>query len=81
MSLEEKLAALRAEHAEIVPEDVQRLMHRATEEIREATSGDVLEAGDKIPEFTLPNLSGEPVSSAGLLRPEGLVLTFYRGVW
>lgn len=43
--------------------------------------------GQKLPEFTLPDQNGKPVSLADLLKAgrqgksSGLVLIFYRGYW
>jgi len=46
------------------------------------------QVGQKAPEFTLPNQSGQPVSLAALLStpvngtaPKGVVVVFYRGYW
>jgi len=44
-------------------------------------------AGQKAPDFTLPDRDGKPVSLSGLLKRKeagklgGLVLIFYRGYW
>lgn len=40
-----------------------------------------LKAGDKAPDFTLKNYSGELRSLDGYLKAGPLVLTFYRGLW
>ena len=44
--------------------------------------------GQRVPEFTLPNSSGQPVSLSQLLAgapgappPKGVLLVFYRGYW
>ena len=37
--------------------------------------------GTTAPEFTLPNLAGQPVSSRALLATGPLVVSFYRGKW
>ena len=39
------------------------------------------QAGDKIPVFELPSVSGRMVSSVDLLAKGPMVLSFYRGVW
>jgi hypothetical protein len=39
------------------------------------------QAGDKIPAFELPNVSGRMVSSVDILAKGPMVLSFYRGVW
>jgi AhpC/TSA family len=38
-------------------------------------------AGEKAPEFSLPNQDGKQVALADLLSPNGAVLIFYRGHW
>jgi len=39
------------------------------------------QVGDRIPPFSLPNISGEIVSSEEILSKGPMVLSFYRGVW
>jgi len=39
------------------------------------------QAGDKIPAFELPNVSGRMVSSVDIVAKGPMVLSFYRGVW
>ncbi|REJ79013.1 MAG: hypothetical protein DWQ47_06100 [Acidobacteria bacterium] len=82
MNLREKLEEISEAGKERIPESAREKMHRATREL--ADSGLVekaVGAGDKIPSFSLPNISGEERSSDDLLREGGLVLTFYRGDW
>lgn len=38
-------------------------------------------AGDTMPSFLLPNVSGRMVSSGDILAKGPMVLSFYRGVW
>jgi len=38
-------------------------------------------AGDKMPSFGLPNVSGKMVFSGDILAKGPMVLSFYRGVW
>ncbi len=82
MGLREQLAALRAEReAKRNPEWV-RIMHQATDDLRDSGIGDrVLIPGRRAPEFTLANERGEPRHSRDLRAPGWLVLGFYRGVW
>ncbi len=40
-----------------------------------------VKAGDKAPDFELPNLKGETTSLAGLLEKGPLILVWYRGGW
>lgn len=36
------------------------------------------QVGERVPEFTLPDQHGNPVSLASILRPNGAILMFYR---
>jgi peroxiredoxin len=83
MSLQEKLAALKAEfETKMAPAEVVAVMHRVTDELIASGQAErALRAGDRAPSFTLPDPDGKPVSSADLLAKSPLVLTFYRGVW
>ena len=57
-------------------------MHRATAElIASGQAQRALKAGDRMPEFTLRDPDGQPVSSRELLARGPLVISFYRGVW
>jgi hypothetical protein len=63
------------------PEQVA-LMHRAVDELRASNAAArALKAGDRAPEFTLPNAEQRAVSSRELLARGPLVVTFYRGRW
>ncbi|MGH7907945.1 MAG: hypothetical protein ACREP6_15080 [Candidatus Binataceae bacterium] len=82
MALKEELATLKARSATRIPPDAQALMKQGTDDLR--ASGIVeraLKAGDKAPEFSLPNTAGAAVSSRALLARGPLVISFYRGRW
>jgi len=82
MSLQEKLDARRAGAKDRFSIAHLAIMRRATEDLR--TSGIVeraLKAGDKAPEWQLPDGHGSAVCSRDLLKNGLLVLTFFRGVW
>jgi hypothetical protein len=87
MTLQEKLKAFKDNFESGGPpfnvsKDVVETMHRATDEIRASGILDrVLKAGDRAPEFSLPNEYSETVSSGELLARGNLVVSFYRGVW
>lgn len=36
------------------------------------------QVGERVPDFTLPDQNGTPVSLASILRPNGAILMFYR---
>ena len=82
MSLKAELKALQSRLEAGRAPAVVTQMHRAVEELRTAEIlGRVLTAGDRAPEFTLPNSTGAPVDSRQLLAAGPLVVTFYRGRW
>ncbi len=82
MSLEQKLAKIRAGSAEQIPADQLAVMHRAVDELRASGIADgVVQPGDALPPFALPDIAGDEVRSADLLARGPLVVTAYRGVW
>ncbi len=82
MSLEDKLAEIRAAGAKRIPEDKRAIMGRATQELRDSGIMDgVIRVGDTLPAFSLANAHGEVVSSADLLAKGAVVLTVFRGHW
>ena len=82
MSLEEKLAGIRAAGAARIPEDKRAIMGKATQDLRESGIMDsVIKVGDTLPAFSLSNANGETVTSAGLLAKGAVVLTVFRGHW
>ena len=82
MSLEDKLAAMRAAAATRIPADRQAIMHRATEDLRKSDILDrIVPVGARAPVFELANHNGRRVSSAELLARGPMVLSFFRGSW
>ncbi len=82
MSLEDKLAEIRAAGAKRVPEDKRAVMTRATQQLRDSGILDrAVKIGDTLPAFSLANASGATVSSADLLATGAIVLTVFRGHW
>jgi hypothetical protein len=82
MSLEQKLAAIRAASAGRIPSDRQAIMHRATEDLRKSGMLDrIVPVGTKMPDFELANHDGRRVSSRDLLAGGPMVLSFFRGSW
>lgn len=87
MTLQDRLDAFKADFVAgkppyNVPPAVIATMQRATDElIASGATQRALKAGDRAPQFVLPDPDGKPVSSAELLAKGPLVLSFYRGVW
>jgi len=82
MTLAEKLTAKREAGVKKFSAEIKEKMHRATSELRASGIMDpALNAGAKMPAFSLPNTKGETVNSENLLNEGNLIVTFYRGVW
>jgi len=82
MKLQEKLDALRRDFEKQVPPEALELMHRATDDLRNSGRMDrAVKVGDKAPDFTLRNTTGQEVSLSQLLSKGSVILGFYRGRW
>jgi peroxiredoxin len=83
MSLQEKLNTLKTEfETKMAPPGAVAVMHRVTDELIASGQAErALKAGDRAPEFTLPDPEGKLVASQELLAKGPLVVTFYRGAW
>ena len=82
MSLEQKLAALRAAVETRIPPEKAVIMHRATDDLRKSGALDrIAKVGGPMPAFALANHDGQRVSSHELLARGPLVLSFFRGSW
>jgi len=82
MTLQERLDAYKTEFERKTPPEKLAIMHRATDDLRRSgILNRVIKVGSPIPEFVLPNIRGEKISSADLHSRGPLVVTFYRGVW
>lgn len=82
MSLNQRIAELRAENQAKIPAEFRAVMAQATKDL--ATSGildQVRREGDRIPEITLPNAVGNPIRVQDLLAHGPVVISFYRGEW
>jgi hypothetical protein len=86
MTLQEKLDAFKADFKAgkptyNLPPEIHPIMERSTRElIASGLAHRALKAGDKTPDFTLPDPNGRAVSSAALLADGPLIVSFYRGV-
>lgn len=81
-NLKADIAALNLELDQGTHEEADKLLKRAVQRVSE--SGIVesaLGVGDYFPQFSLPNVVGDAISSAELLAEGPLVVCFYRGGW
>ena len=82
MSLEQDLAAFRADFMRTAPEGRAALYEAKIEELRASFAQDkAIGVGDQAPGFDLPGIKGSRVVVGDLLRQGPVVLTFYRGGW
>lgn len=82
MKLQEKLDAYRRGFLKKAPEDVVKIMHRATEDlINSGILDTAVTVGDPAPNFSLENIDGKMIRLADVLKSGPVVLGFYRGKW
>ncbi len=82
MTLAEKIREYQKGTIPLIPKETLSVLFATTDElVRSGLAEKSLRRGDIIPPFTLPNASGEEVSSEGLLHKGLLVISFYRGNW
>ncbi|MDZ5711181.1 peroxiredoxin-like family protein [Jeotgalibacillus haloalkalitolerans] len=80
-TLLEEIKTYKDQFKKKAPEEKQRLMAQATQELEESGVAQGLKKGDQIPDFTLPDATGKQVSIKNLLSEGPVILTFYRGGW
>ena len=82
MSLEQELAAFRAEFSRTAPPGRAALYEAKIEELRaDFASATAINVGDTAPDFAIPNAAGKSIVLTDLLKSGPVVLTFYRGGW
>jgi len=82
MKLQEKLIAMKQESITTKPPELIGPLLQATENLVKSGIADkAVKVGEALPEFTLPDVQGNRVSSKALLEKGPLVVSFYRGVW
>lgn len=82
MNLTQELQDLRNQLRAKHPDDIKVVMDQATEDlVKSGITEQALKAGDKIPDFQLPNAVGQVVEIQELLKSGPVVIAFYRGQW
>jgi peroxiredoxin len=82
MGLQQELADFKAEFARTAPVGRAALYDAKVDELRASFPlGDALAAGDMVPDFTLGDAQGRPVTLSAVLREGPAVIVFYRGGW
>jgi len=82
MILQEQLDGFKAEFARTAPPGRVELYEARLQELRASfVLEKSLRTGDEAPDFSLPDVRGNPVSLSGLLQRGPVVATFYRGGW
>ncbi|NRB52297.1 MAG: AhpC/TSA family protein [Saprospiraceae bacterium] len=81
-SYQEGLKELRTNLENMLPAEALSIFDQDAEALQ-ATHQEILQLakGDKAPNFTLPNVLGNPVNLYDQLKENRVILTFYRGVW
>jgi peroxiredoxin len=81
-TLADQIAALNEELAGQAPAEMLATFGREIAAlVRSGIATSSLHEGTLAPDFTLPNVDGQPVTLSALLRQGPVVLTFYRGEW
>lgn len=82
VSLEDKLAAVRAGSAKRLPPERLAVMLDATERLRHSGILDrVIKPGAKAPDFTLNDQHGRAVTLSALLAGGPVLISVFRGFW
>ncbi|WP_071518002.1 peroxiredoxin-like family protein [Geitlerinema sp. PCC 9228] len=82
MNFSQELTNLNQKLQDQIPEDSQAKMQQAKSELEKAhITEHSLQEGDTVPNFTLPNATGNTVQLQTLLQNGPVVLSFYRGQW
>lgn len=81
-TLQARLDDISAKTRNLVPAEKLAVYDRALEEVRASGVAErALQAGDRAPEFELPDCNGQLLRSAELMQAGPLVVVFFRGRW
>ena len=78
----EQIQAFQREFLPKVPHEIIATLQSTTADlVRSGVAERALRVGDRVPDFSLPNVRGEQVKLSDLLGHGPAVVTFYRGGW
>lgn len=81
-TLKDRLDRMREGFRKDAPPEVLAVMDRAKQELIDSgITAAMIQPGDTLPAFSLPDAEGNLVDSAALLAGGPLVVTLYRGHW
>jgi hypothetical protein len=81
-NLQKELDEFKKRFKAMVPPEAATVVFESIDELaRSGLAQQSTQAGDKAPDFSLPNVRGEMLSLSKSLARGPVVLTFYRGVW
>ncbi len=81
-SYKASLAELRTNLGKMMPLETLEVFNKDAEDLAHTHASVLkLHQGDKAPDFTLPNATGNAIGLAELLKKGKVVLSFYRGSW
>ena len=81
-SLKQTIDGYKAEVVSKAPADIREIMQRCTADLKASgIEGRVLAAGDKMPDFELPDQHGKMRRFYDYLKSSPVVLNIYRGGW
>lgn len=80
-TLEEQLAALRAQRIQGPPELLSSMLSDIAAIAQTTIIEHRLNVGDPAPDFSLPDSNGRTVTLSTLVKQGPVVITFYRGAW
>ncbi|MBA2682810.1 MAG: AhpC/TSA family protein [Ktedonobacteraceae bacterium] len=81
-TLQKQIEVFLAQTAEQLPPELMTTFYQSIDTLVQTDiAKNSLKAGDKAPDFTLPNVFGKQVTLSELLQHGPAVVTFYRGEW
>ncbi len=82
MTLQNEIKEFLGKMSETMPPETARTLAGATQSLQESGLIEkALQKNDTAPQFTLPNINNELISSSSLLPTGPLALSFFRGSW